>query len=481
MESIMLPSPVDVLHHTSPLQEKEALSSKNQTRLSTISTACENSCNWGRRNHHGSWLHSLGCLGVMCLAPLLIIYYFITLNHFQGSISLSSKLLLEIGPFSFFRIYFPQASSKATFGYTVWYLFQVALYLGLPGQISTGQLTPAGNLLKYKTNGLSAWIVTHVLYLGLSWIGILDPAILAKNWEGLVVAANVWGFILTGIAFLKACYFPTHERDRKFSGSRIYDMYMGIELNPRIGEKFDFKLFTNGRPGIVAWTLIDFSFIAYQYQLHGYITNSILISTLLHTFYVVDFFINEDWYLRTIDICHDHFGFYLAWGSSIWLPFMYTLQTQYLAQNPYSLSTPLATLITVLGLSGYVLFRSVNHQKDLARRTRGDCKIWGKPAKILKVRYKTKDGEEHQSLLLVSGFWGWARHVNYAGDLLLSAMMCAAAGGGGDLLPWTYLIFMGVLLVHRCWRDEERCREKYGPGWIEYCKTVRWVIFPGIY
>ena len=31
---------------------------------------------------------------------------------------------------------------------------------------------------------------------------------------------------------------------------------MGIELNPRIGEMFDFKLFTNGRPGLIAWTLM---------------------------------------------------------------------------------------------------------------------------------------------------------------------------------------------------------------------------------
>jgi 7-dehydrocholesterol reductase len=60
--------------------------------------------------------------------------------------------------------------------------------------------------------------------------------------------------------------------------------------------------------------------MAYQCQIHGYITKSIIVATILHTIYVVDFFINEDWYLRTIDICHDHFGFYLAWGSIVWLP-----------------------------------------------------------------------------------------------------------------------------------------------------------------
>lgn len=39
-------------------------------------------------------------------------------------------------------------------------------------------------------------------------------------------------------------------------GSAAYDFYMGIELNPRFGETFDFKLFTNGRPGMLSWTLM---------------------------------------------------------------------------------------------------------------------------------------------------------------------------------------------------------------------------------
>jgi 7-dehydrocholesterol reductase len=78
----------------------------------------------------------------------------------------------------------------------------------------------------------------------------------------------------------------------------------------------------------------DLSFTTYQYQIHGYLTNSIIVADILHAIYVLDFFINEDWCLRTIDICHDHFGFYLAWGSVVWLPSMYILQTQYLARHP---------------------------------------------------------------------------------------------------------------------------------------------------
>lgn len=41
---------------------------------------------------------------------------------------------------------------------------------------------------------------------------------------------------------------------------------------------------------------------------------------------MLDFFWNEAWYLKTIDICHDHFGWYLGWGDCVWLPYLYTLQ-----------------------------------------------------------------------------------------------------------------------------------------------------------
>jgi hypothetical protein len=39
----------------------------------------------------------------------------------------------------------------------------------------------------------------------------------------------------------------------------------------------------------------DLSYAAWQYERIGYITNSMIIVNILHAFYVVDFFINEDW------------------------------------------------------------------------------------------------------------------------------------------------------------------------------------------
>ncbi|MCJ1308004.1 hypothetical protein MMC25_001654 [Agyrium rufum] len=391
----------------------------------------------------------------MTPAPYLIVFIWITLENFGGSFLDASSSLLSLGVREYVNQYGPRFSLFVFVAYTAWVLFQAVLYFCLPASLQTGQLTPARHLLQYHTNGFTAWIITNVLFICLSFWGILDLFVIANHWPALIVASNIGGILLSSFAYFKAHLFPSHADDRKFTSSRIYDYYMGVELNPRIGQTGDFKLFTNGRPGIVAWTLIDISFIAQQHNIHGRITSSIVAASVLHALYVVDFFVNEDWYLRTIDIAHDHYGFYLAWGSLAWLP-------------------------TIVGRAGYGLFRSVNHQKDITRRTNGQCTIWGKKAEIIECDFVTQDGKQHESLLLCSGWWGLARHANYLGDLILSFSMCATCGIG-HVLPWFYAIYMTVLLLHRCRRDERRCQAKYGAKWDEYVARVPWKLIPGVF
>ncbi|KAH8147990.1 uncharacterized protein LAJ45_08092 [Morchella importuna] len=462
--------------HTSAFSEKKAV---NRRKVRDGSPENHVNPSWGRFNGD-SWLSVLGCGAIMVFCPILAILFSVALTHFNGSITNTLWAYATNNPLELIALYAPRPTIKATLGYAAWLIFQAILYRWLPSNIGYGQRTPAGHLLPYKVNGLQAWALTHVLAVVAVYYGYLDPAYIAKNWDGLMVVFNVYGFFLAGISYVKAHLAPTHPDDRKFSGSRIYDFYMGIELNPRFGQWWDFKLFHNGRPGIVAWTLIDLSYAAWQYERIGYITNSMIIVNILHAFYVVDFFINEDWYLRTIDICHDHYGFYLAWGSMVWLPTVYTLQAQYLARYPVDLPTPVAVALLTIGVSGYIIFRSVNHQKDIVRRTGGECLIWGKKAEVIKATYKTEDGMDHESLLLCSGWWGFVRHANYLGDLILSYSVCAVCGVD-NLLPWTYAIFMTILLIQRCGRDDARCTGKYGPDWKKYCSIVKYRIIPGIY
>ncbi|CAJ0745471.1 15891_t:CDS:10, partial [Entrophospora sp. SA101] len=229
------------------------------------------------------------------------------------------------------------------------------LYAFLPVKIGYGQQTPAGHILPYKVNGLLAWVITHLIFIfGAFYFELWEASIIHDKWGELFVAANIYGF--------------------------IYDLLMGIEMNLRFGKYWDFKLFHNGRPGIISWTLINLSFPAAQYNKIGYVTNSMILLNFLHLVYVLDFFYNEYWYLRTFASMD--------------------------VRNPVDLPWVNFFVILSIGLAGYYIFRAVNHQKDIIRKTNGNCKVWGKPAKVIKTQYLTSDGKIHSSLLLVSGYWG---------------------------------------------------------------------------
>jgi 7-dehydrocholesterol reductase len=325
-------------------------------------------------------------------------------------------------------------------------------------------------------------LITHILFylITIHW-NIVDPTVIADNWLQLFVVCNIIGFGLSFFAYIKAHIAPTHIDDVKYSGSWIYDYIMGIEFNPRFrlwNTEIDFKLFFNGRPGIIAWTLINLSFTAKQFKTYGYITDSLVLINLLQGLYVLDFFWNENWYLRTIDIAHDHFGWTLSWGDCVWLPFMYTLQSAYLAVNPVVLGWNTSVTLGIIGIVGYILFRLTNYQKDKFRAL--SCANKLKSYRYLDCLYMTKDGVQHNSKLLLSGLWGWARHMNYTGDIILSTVYCLCCGST-HLLPYFYCIYMAILLVVRCSRDEERCLNKYGFHWQQYCSLVNCRLIPYIY
>jgi 7-dehydrocholesterol reductase len=89
------------------------------------------------------------------------------------------------------------------------------------------------------------------------------------------------------------------------------------------------------------------------------------------------------------------------------------------------------------------------------------------------------DGEEKVSLLLASGWWGVARHFHYVPEVLASCCWTLPAMFN-HLLPWTYSIFLTLLLLDRLFRDDTRCKAKYGRHWDEYCRVVPYRLIPFI-
>lgn len=431
----------------------------------------------------------------------------------------------------------------------------------LQGEEFEGVELRSGARLKYKFNGKYIQYTVRYYEYWFSWAARIEVKYLLVDMKRGRTAFNsaiialtaalvgtltqgpdfgLWTFIhenylqiLTaniGIAFFLACFVYVRsfsirpDRDNAhrelapggLTGNLIYDWFMGRELNPRIDlplfGTIDIKAFCELRPGMLGWLLLDLAFMAHQYKLYGYITDSMLLVTIFQGIYILDALWNEPSILTTMDITTDGFGFMLAFGDLVWLPFIYSLQTRYLSIHPVQLG-PLRTLaILSVNLAGYWIFRSANTQKHVFRTHGPDDP---------RVEHLHSIPTANGSPLLVSGWWGYARHINYLGDWIMSWAWCLPTGvagylinksseipdsleqqqqqggggkpflvqvtqeggarGWGMLFTYFYLLYFAILLIHRERRDEIKCARKYGDDWEEYKTRVPWRILPGVY
>jgi len=139
--------------------------------------------------------------------------------------------------------------------------------------------------------------------------------------------------------------------------------------------------------------------------------------------------------------------------------------------NPHS---PLWLLVLagLVFLAGWSLARGANMQKYLFK-TRPAAVFLGRIA----PRTVAADGKE----VLVSGFWGLARHINYLGEILMAVGLTLALGYPASPWPWLYPLYYVALLVPRQHFDDARCAAKYGALWAEYQRQVPWRIIPRVY
>jgi Delta14-sterol reductase len=137
---------------------------------------------------------------------------------------------------------------------------------------------------------------------------------------------------------------------------------------------------------------------------------------------------------------------------------------------PQDLSWPFALSIIALNLFGLWIFRSANGEKNAFRSNPTD-------PSVQHLQYMTT---QSGSKLLVSGWWGSARKINYLGDWLMGVAWCLPCGFH-SIIPYFYAVYFGMLLAHRAYRDELKCRKKYGEDWKLYCQKVPYVFIPRVF
>lgn len=407
----------------------------------------------------------IGNIVLILFLPLTVFYLYFCLRFNGGDLIPRQVTAEKMAAFG--RSIVP--TLRALWIYAAWFGFQVLLQRFVPGRTVYGRPLRDGTRLSYRMNGLASFLITLAVFWILVVTGLIDPRVVAGEIGALISVVTLFVFAFSIFLYL-------YGRKRRESGSSppsdsiIHNFFMGYSHNPRIGE-FDLKLFFEARPSLIGWIVLSCTFAAAQFQSAGRVTLPMTLVCAFQFMYVFDYFIHEEAILSTMDIVHDHFGFMLCFGDTAWVPFTYSIQAYYLMTHRHSLPVWAAVLFGLIFAAGYLFFRLTNLQKHRFRED-PSRKIWGKTPEYI----QTAEGGK----LLFSGFWGWSRHFNYVGDILMAiawSLPCLF----GSLLPYFYPIYFTLLLVHRERRDFKRCGRKYGKDWDEYCRRVKWRILPGIY
>lgn len=415
---------------------------------------------------------------IIVLCPPAVFIFWYTNVYLNGSFLEMGNILWSHGlkptlQMLWFPYFFGSATAwKIIAAYAAFELFLMKI---VPGKMAEGPVTPAGNVPVYKGNGVACYAITLLAFcLGSFYFGWFSPTIIYDNFPELMGALNIFSLFFCLSLYLKGRFYPS-STDNGASGHFIFDYYWGTELYPRV-LGWDVKMFTNCRFGMMAWPLVILSFAAKQHQMFG-LSDSMLVSVALQFVYITKFFVWETGYLRSLDIMHDRAGYYICWGCLVWVPGVYTSPTLYLVNHPNHLGPVLSFAIFAIGTICILSNFFADRQRQLVRKTQGNCLVWGRKPELAYANYTTERGEKKQNVLLASGWWGIARHFHYVPEIL-GAFFWSVPAGFNHFMPYFYVVFLTILLMERAYRDDRRCARKYGEDWQTYCQKVPYKIIP---
>ena len=320
-----------------------------------------------------------------------------------------------------------------------------------------------GEVLTYRTNGRYVLVATILLWFVLGYFNLVPYTWLYETrWWGLLGACAI-GLVFALVVVLK---YPA-------TGKGFFaDLWFGRAKDMQLNGGFvDAKVWLY-LVGAVLLQLNVLSFAAFHLAHATSINPGFLLGCAMLTWFCFDYLIFERVHLWTYDFIAERVGFKLGFGCLAFYPYFYSVSLWFTADLPNpGLPAWVTVLFGVLFLCGWVLTRGANMQKYFFKTAPGRKFLWITPEAL-------SDGNHS---LLVNGFWGASRHINYLGEIIQAVAIALAAGYFGVWMVWLYPIYYVALFLSRQADDDKVCRAKYGALWDDYTAKVKYKIVPGLY
>lgn len=435
-------------------------------------------------NPHYDFGGTPGVTAMMIGFPCLMWYMWIGATYYNGQFPSEPNMSWD----EYFRhmghlVYtgaFPHAKAWAI--YWIFLIAQGAMYLVMPGVYSKGKPLPheGGKQLRYYCSGVSSFYLTIVLALGLHFTGLFPMYTLIDEFGPLMTVAIISGFLVSIAAYASALARGAQHR---MTGSHIYDFFMGAELNPRMFGWLDFKMFFEVRLPWYILFLISLSAAARQWENNGYVSGEVGFLVMAHFLYANACSKGEEMIPQTWDMYYEKWGFMLIFWNLAGVPLSYCHCTIFLANHEpaeYAWNKPFLIFLYTSYLFAYWVWDTGNSQKAMFRSMERGTHQHRKTFPQLPWKYienpeviRTSTGDS----LLCDGWYKYARKIQYTADFYF-AFCWGLITGFESPFPWFYPVFFSVMIVHRAYRDIQRCKEKYGEAWVEYERRVPYLFIP---
>jgi len=339
------------------------------------------------------------------------------------------------------------------------------LHMILPARKLKGYVKheTSGELLNYRINGILVLPSSILIWFLLGFFDIVP-----FDWLYQVRWASLAGAVAIGLLFSFIIVLKVPSTGKSF----LADFWFGRLINPQVKNGFiDAKMWLY-LIGAVMLQLNVLSFAVYHLQTHESINIGFMLGVAMSTWFCWDYLIFERVHLYTYDIFAERVGFKLGFGCLSFYPYFYAISLWCTVNLPNP-GHPLwlSIVFALIFLIGWMLTRGANLQKYLFKIA--------PEKKFICMKPETVSNGKHS--LLVSGYWGASRHINYLGEIIQACAIALAAGYPAIFGVWLYPLYYVALLFTRQADDDKICGAKYGELWDIYKKKVKYRIIPFIY